>query len=183
MKRLKRIAYLFAAGVFLVEAWLWDVLYALIIRLLSYLHIEKIRIVLIRALEPLPASMCVFVFIIPVLLILPLKILAVWLFVHRHFWLGIGTFLLAKLVGLGIAAFLFETCKGKLLALRWFSWLYYKILAIKTWSHRQVAPVLMIVQKFRRHLRGEKFWFMEQLKKIRRQVLDNARKNKVDDEQ
>src|SRR5262249_47985679 len=81
------------------------------------------------------------VFIIPFILLLPLKFLEVYFIAHRQ-WLAAGCVLVfAKLLGLGITAFIFEVTRAKLLEMRWFARLYDWFLWAQGWAHGIVEPV------------------------------------------
>lgn len=176
MKTLKRLLCVIAAFIFLFEAWLWDALYHCITRILKLLRIEQIKVRIVKLIEPLPASVCVCIFIIPALIILPLKILGLWLIGTHRVIAGITVFIIAKLAGLGVAAFLFETCKEKLLSLRWFFKLYKTVLAFKAWSKKQIAPVTQMVYVLKKRFAGERNKLLVYLKRLRRQILLNFRK-------
>ena len=68
-------------------------------------------------------------FIVPVVLLLPLKFLGLWMLAHGY-WLGaLGVLALAKMVSLGVTAFIFDLTRPKLLQLAWFRWLYERVMA------------------------------------------------------
>ena len=58
--------------------------------------------------------------------------------------------ILAKLLGLGVTAFIFDLTRPKLLQLAWFRWLYEHVLAWLAWAHGLVDP---IKQRIRMRLR------------------------------
>jgi hypothetical protein len=175
MKRLKRLLYVAAALLFLFEAWLWDTLYEGLSRLLILLHIGKLKSCIVRWIEPLPPSLCVLVFIIPALLILPLKVLGLWLMGTHRVVAGVTVFVCAKLVGLGSAAFLFETCREKLLSLRWFFKLYHMVLAIKAWAKKQIAPISRLARELKKRFKGERIKLLVFLRRLRRKIALNFR--------
>ncbi|MEQ1789097.1 MAG: hypothetical protein ABL857_01505 [Rickettsiales bacterium] len=155
LKKIKRALCFFAAIVFLFEAWLWDVLYPIVAKLISWLPWDNVKKWVVNKVEHLPAWATVFIFIIPVIAIFPIKILGVWLVSKHHIFSGIIVFMGAKLVGLGVTAFLFETCKEKLLSLRWFLWLYNTVLKIKKWAGKQVAPAMREIRIIKSSILGQ----------------------------
>jgi ABC-type uncharacterized transport system involved in gliding motility auxiliary subunit len=81
------------------------------------------------------------VFLIPVLLLLPLKVVGFWMLAHG-FWLGALVVLtLAKIVSLGVTAFIFDLTRPKLLRLAWFRRLYDSVMRWLAWAHELVEPI------------------------------------------
>src|SRR4051812_35331898 len=130
MKRLKRALWFIAALIFLFEAWLWETLYPIVARLIDWLPCRDVKSWMAKTLERLPPAARALIFVIPVVVIFPLKLLGVWLMSTHHVLLGVSVFLVAKLTGLGITAFIFKTCKEKLLSLGWMLRLYNWVLSI-----------------------------------------------------
>ena len=65
-----------------------------------------------------------------------------WFLVTRGFWLGALVVLaLAKVVSLGLTAFLFELTRPKLLQLSWFRWLYELMLSWLEKAHALIDPI------------------------------------------
>ena len=81
------------------------------------------------------------VFVIPVLLLVPIKILGLWLLAHGAWLSALAMLLLAKLVGLGVTAFLFEITRPKLLELSWFATLYRWVNVGLAWAHAEIDPI------------------------------------------
>ena len=48
----------------------------------------------------------------------------------------------AKLLGLGVTAFIFEVTKDKLLQLAWFRRLYAFFIWLRGWAHEKVDPIV-----------------------------------------
>jgi hypothetical protein len=72
---------------------------------------------------------------------LPLKFLEVYLLV-RHQWIAaILVLVLAKLLGLGVTAFIFDLTRPKLLQLAWFRWFYEHMLVWLAKAHALIDPV------------------------------------------
>jgi hypothetical protein len=92
----------------------------------------------------------VFVFAIPGLVLLPFKLAGLWLIATGHPLLGLLAFLLAKTVGLAITAFLYETCRPKLMELAWFRGLSAWLARLRDWALRQTAPALRRIRAIKR---------------------------------
>jgi len=86
----------------------------------------------IGRLEPYPAMA---LFLLPVAIVLPLKIGAVWLMTHGRLGLGILLILAAKLTGMAILARLYALCRPSLCRLDWFARLEAMLLRWNAWAH------------------------------------------------
>jgi hypothetical protein len=97
------------------------------------------RLAPIRRLEAmiasLPAPAILLLFLIPVAILEPFKLYALYLFGQGKFVSGILTFVVAKVVGLGLAERLFAVGRDKLLSIAWFAWCHRKTLAIRDFVH------------------------------------------------
>lgn len=176
-KRIKRSICFIAAVVFLIEAWLWDNLYPLVAKLISLLPWKNIKLWVADRVKHFPAWACVLLFIIPAIAIFPLKILGIWLMSKNHVFLGMVIFIIAKLVGLGVASFLFETTKEKLLSVRWFLLIYETIIKIRKWASIQVAPAMREIRRIKILIINRRSYLITLLKKIRKNVLYRVKKN------
>ena len=116
------------ALVILFEEWGWEPLQRLIARLG---RLPGLRVVeaWIRALPPW-AALCTFG--LPTLLLLPVKLLALWSIGNGHVVLGAAVVIAAKLVGTAVVARLFSLTQPALMQLRWFAALYRRWMAWKT---------------------------------------------------
>jgi len=74
--------------------------------------------------DTLSPAMTLVVFIVPVIPLFPLKLVGFWLLVHEYWLSAIATILFAKLLGVGVAAFVFDVTRPKLLEMSWFETLY-----------------------------------------------------------
>lgn len=83
----------------------------------------------------LPAYGILTLFIVPVAIIEPFKIYALYQFSLGHFASGLLTFFVAKVVGLGLAERLFAIGREKLLTIAWFAWCFSRIVAIRDLVH------------------------------------------------
>lgn len=138
--RLYRLLWTAVAAVFLVEAWLWDVLGGAIAALVAALPLAPVRRAMRRLIDALPAAFALTLFVVPVLAILPFKLLGIALLAKGRLILGAGVFLLAKTAGLGVTAFIFDVCHERLMTMRWFARLYGHVIAFRTWAHDRIEP-------------------------------------------
>jgi hypothetical protein len=135
VKSLLRRAFIFlAALVLLFEEWGWEPLAALIARLgqLPFFARMEQRI---RALPPYAALAC---FAAPALMLLPIKIAALFLLAHGYGMLGILVLLAAKLAGTAVLAWLFQLTQPTLMRLAWFARWYPRW---KAWKDRVMDEV------------------------------------------
>jgi len=150
MRRLTRPLLVLLALVFLFEAWLWEHLAPIVARIVAWLPLRAIKARLAAWIEALPPTATLVVFIVPVLLLLPLKFLALWMLAHEQ-WLGaLAVLALAKVVSLGVTAFIFELTRPKLLQLAWFGWLYDRVMAGLAWAHELIDPIKRRVKRWLR---------------------------------
>ncbi len=147
MRRWLRPPWGFLALVFLLEAWLWDHLEPLVARVVSLVPWGRLKDWLARLIERLPPWATLIVFVIPFIVLLPLKFLEVWLLATRQWLAAAMVLLLAKLLGLGVTAFVFDVTRDKLLQMAWFHRLYDWVMWLRDWAHVQVEPVRQRLRK------------------------------------
>src|SRR5712692_9589120 len=141
MRRLTRPLLILLALVFLFETWLWERLKPIVGWFVSFIPWEDFKARLAAAIEHLPPYPTLLVFLVPVMLLLPLKFLGIWMLAHG-FWLGaLGVLALAKVVSLGVTAFIFDLTRPKLLQLSWFRSLYERVIAWLAWVRGLVDPI------------------------------------------
>ena len=104
----------------LFEEWGWEPLrrvFALFARLPVIRQFEAL-------LKRLPPRWALVVLLLPSLLILPVKLLAVWLVAEGRVTLGIAVIVAAKLIGTALLAWLFQLIRPALMQLPWFARVY-----------------------------------------------------------
>lgn len=167
MRRLLKPLWIFLAVIFLAEAWLWSHLQPFVAWIVNLVSFPAVRAKVAGWIEKLPPWATLFVFIIPAVLLFPIKLLGLWM-LAKGSWLGAMAVLgLAKVVSMGVTAFIFEVTKPKLLQMAWFAWAYEKVLAGLAWAHRNVDPIKARLKEFARETfdpirrRARKlFWLM-----------------------
>ena len=108
------------AVLILFEEWGWEPLrrvFALLARLPVIRQFEAL-------LKRLPPRWAFVVLILPSLLILPIKLAAVWLVAKGHVLMGVGIVIAAKLFGTALLAWLFQLIQPALMQLPWFARFY-----------------------------------------------------------
>jgi hypothetical protein len=141
MRRLLRPFLILLALLFLLEAWLWTHLAPIVAWVVARIPLRVIKEKVSAWIEHLPPAATLVVFIVPVVLLLPLKVAGLWMLAHGY-WLGaLCVLALAKMVSLGVTAFIFDLTRPKLLQLAWFRWLYERVMAWLVWAHELVDPI------------------------------------------
>jgi hypothetical protein len=141
VRRITHPLLILLAIVFLIEAWLWSHLEPIVAWIVGIIPLRRLKALLKRFLEWLPPAAALIAFVVPGLLLFPLKLAAVWLITQNHWFAASAVFLFAKLAGLGVAAFIFEVTKPQLLQMPWFRWLYGRVLVWLDWAHGLTDPI------------------------------------------
>jgi hypothetical protein len=150
LRRLMRPALIVLALLFLLEAWLWTRLEPLVARAVAAIPLERLKARIGAAIERLSPAATLTVFAVPLIVLFPLKFLEFWLLAHRH-WVGaVLTLVAAKLLGLGITAFIFEAARPKLLQMPWFRAFYQWVLWLLERAHALVDPLKRRIKKWLR---------------------------------
>lgn len=159
------------ALLFLLEAWLWDHLEPLVARAVNLIPWGRLKITLARLVDVLPSWAVLFVFVIPFIVMLPLKFLEVYFIATRN-WVGAtGVIVLVKLLGLGLTAFIFDVTRGKLLQMQWFRRMYDWFLWARYWAHAQTEPVRQRLQQLAWLLKPQRAGrFLRRLMRLRRRA-------------
>jgi len=175
MRRLTRPFLVLLAIIFLIEAWLWRHLEPIVAAVVAWIPLRALKLRLAAWIETVPPPVALVVFVVPAILLFPLKLLTLWLVAQKQLIAAGLLFTFAKLVGLGVTAFVFESTRPKLLQLHWFRWLYEHILIGLAWAHRLADPIKLRMQRLLHILRPQRagramrlFW------RIRRRVRGGA---------
>jgi hypothetical protein len=140
MRRLLRPLWFVVAVVFLVEGWLWQHLAAAVARLVERLAWPAWRARVAAAIDGLPPTATLLVFLIPIVVLLPVKLLGLWLLARGAWLTALLVLVVAKIVSTALTAFIFQLTRPKLLQLGWFRWVHDKVVAALAWAHRQIDP-------------------------------------------
>jgi hypothetical protein len=157
MRRVLKPLWILLALVFLFEAWLWDHLRPVVGWVVDLIAWKKLQARFAAAISHLSPYPTLLIFLVPIVLLFPLKLLGLWMLANGS-WLGaMAVLAFAKMMSVGVTAFIFEVTKPKLMQLGWFRWLYAKALVCLAWAHALVDP---IKTKIKRRLRRW-FWLMK----------------------
>jgi len=171
MRRWLRPIWVILALLFLLEAWLWDHLQPIVARVINLLPWGRVKLWLKRVIEDLPPWAALGVFIIPFIVLLPLKFLEVFFLAKRQ-WLAAGLVLiLAKLLGLGVTAFVFDATRDKLLQMPWFARMFDWFMWARDWAHDITEPVRERARQLIWLLKPQRAGrFLRRLMKLRRRA-------------
>ncbi len=139
--RLKQLLCIVLALAFIIESWLWVHVREWLRALNRILGLNLFDLWLKKwaKIHSPYAALCLF--LIPAGLILPVKIIALALIAKGRFAIGLFSILLAKILALGVASYLFDLLRNKLLEISWFKYCYVLTLRIRLWSKRLLAPL------------------------------------------
>jgi hypothetical protein len=166
LRRLLQPFWVLLAIIFLIEAWLWDHLEPIVARVVALIPLHTFKQWLADRVDTLSPAMTLVVFIVPVLPLFPLKLVGLWLLTHEYWLSAITTILFAKLIGVGVTAFIFDVTRDKLLEMRWFEAVYEFVISLRAKATALVDP---IKRRIREMLRGEgDGWSSRMLRLIQR---------------
>jgi hypothetical protein len=141
MRRLLQPLWVLLAVIFLIEAWLWDHLEPIVARAVALIPLHNFKQWLADRVDALSPAMTLIIFIVPVIPLFPLKLVGLWLLAHEYWISAILTIIFAKFLGVGVAAFIFDVTRSKLLEMAWFEKLYEFIIALRAKANALVDPV------------------------------------------
>ncbi len=142
MRRLIQPLWVLLAIVFLIEAWLWERLEPIVERVVAIIPLRAFKRWLTDRVDTLSPAMTLIVFIVPVMPLFPLKLMGLWLLAHEYWLSAILTIVFAKFVGVGVAAFIFDVTRPKLLQMPWFETLYEFVIRIRAKARALVQPLM-----------------------------------------
>ena len=133
---LRSLLLALAALVIFIEEWGWRPLSAMVARLGRWPPLGRLE----ARIAAVPRRVALLLFLVPAILLVPVKLAALWLIGEGHATLGISLIVLAKLVGTAIVGRLFVLLERQLLTFPWFA----KALA---WWHRTQARVMTALRQ------------------------------------
>jgi hypothetical protein len=158
-KILRALLFPLVAGLLLFEEWGWEPLaaaFARLARLPLWAWLE-------RKIAQLPPIGALLVFGMPVLTLVPIKLLALYLFGKGQTTLGLVLLLGAKLGGTALLARLFQLTQPALMQLRWFASWYPRW---KNWKEGILVEVRRsaVWREGRRLKRAARIWWRRSVK-------------------
>jgi hypothetical protein len=166
MRRLLQPLWVLLAVIFLIEAWLWDHLEPIVARVVELIPLRAFKQWLAERVDTLSPAMTLIVFIVPVVPLFPLKLVGFWLLTHEYWFSAIFTIVFAKFLGVGVAAFVFDVTRDKLLEMRWFETLYEFVVDLRAKAAALVEPVKLRIKEILSS--GDGSWSSRMLRLIQR---------------
>src|SRR6201986_5090923 len=151
MRRLLQPLWILLAIIFLIEAWLWAHLEPIVAACGACPPLRAFKKWLSDRVDSLSPAMTLIVFIAPIIPLFPLKVAGFWLLTHEYWVPAILTIIFAKFLGVGVAAFVFDVTRPKLLEMAWFEKLYDFVIDLR---RRALALVEPVKQRILDALRG-----------------------------
>jgi hypothetical protein len=147
MRRLLQPIWVLLAIIFLIEAWLWDHLEPIVAWFVALIPLRAFKQWLAERIDTLSPAMTLIVFIVPVIPLFPLKLVGFWLLTHEYWISAILTIIFAKFLGVGVAAFIFDVTRPKLLEMQWFETLYEFIIELRAKATALVDPIKLRIKE------------------------------------
>lgn len=141
LRRLLQPVWVLLAIVFLIEAWLWDHLEPVVAKVVAAVPLARFKQWLTERVDALSPAMTLIVFAVPVIPLFPLKLVGLWLLTHEYWTSAVFTILFAKLLGVGVTAFVFDVTRDKLLEMHWFERIYDLVLKVRAKAAELVDPI------------------------------------------
>jgi hypothetical protein len=166
LRRLLQPIWVLLAVIFLIEAWLWDHLEPIVAWVVAKLPLQAFKTWLADRVDTLSPAMTLIVFAVPVIPLFPLKLIGFYLLTHQYWLSAVFTILFAKLVGVGITAFVFDVTRPKLLEMGWFERLYEFVMGLRAKAVALVDPIKLRILEILRG-NGDR-WSSRMLRLIQR---------------
>ncbi|MDA9464265.1 MULTISPECIES: hypothetical protein [Bradyrhizobium] len=141
LRRLLQPVWVLLAIIFLIEAWLWDHLEPIVAKVVAAIPLARFKQWLTERVDALSPAMTLIVFAVPIVPLFPLKLVGLWLLAHEYWTSAVFTIVFAKLVGVGVTAFVFDVTRAKLLEMHWFERIYDLVLKVRAKAAELVDPI------------------------------------------
>lgn len=132
---MKKILLSLLAVLLIIEEWLWDALNHLAHRLVKLLRLDSFE----RWLISLSPAYSLIAFVIPLLVVMPINLLALRLIVQGMVFQGILLEMFAKLFGTLFISRVFSLTKPQLLTYKIINFIYTTISHWLGWAHSKVV--------------------------------------------
>jgi hypothetical protein len=149
----RALVFVFALA-FLFETWIWDRFVAVGRRLLALVPWVALRAALARLVAPLPVWAALLLFGVPFVVTEVGALASVAITATGHVVAGAVGYAVTKVVGFSLVVPIFDLTREKLLAMRWFAFVYEKCLAFHKFAERLVAPYRAAAAAWVRDLRA-----------------------------
>jgi hypothetical protein len=168
MRRILQPIWVLLAIIFLIEAWLWDHLEPIVAWFVALIPLRAFKQWLAERVDTLSPAMTLIVFVVPVIPLFPLKLVGFWLLAHEYWLSAVLTIILAKFLGVGVAAFVFDVTQDKLLEMDWFESLYDFVVDVRAKATELVDPIKSRIRDVLRGSGSGTGWSSRTLRLIQR---------------
>lgn len=134
IQAVRRFLSVLIALVIVFEEWGWEPLQRAMARLARLPVLSQLEALIVR----LPSWAALLLLLLPSLLLVPIKLVALWLIAQGRPSLGVVVIVVAKLVGTAVVARLFVLTRPALMHMAWFAALY---LRWSAWKANLLARV------------------------------------------
>jgi hypothetical protein len=146
LRRILQPLWVLLALIFLIEAWLWDHLEPIVARVVAWFPLRAFKAWLAERVDTLSPAMTLIVFIVPVIPLFPLKLVGLWLLANEYWVSAVVILVFAKFLGVGVAAFIFDVTRPKLLQMAWFEKVYNWVMMLRARAHAIIDPVKLRIK-------------------------------------
>ena len=135
---------LIASLVIWVEETLWDCLKWLTAKIALLKWVQRIE----SLIRQLPPYATVVVFLLPLTILFPFKLLAVYWMTQGHWFASLAVIIAAKVLGTAIEARMFVICKPQLMSIAWFRRLHDWLIQISNRVHAALhaLPIYQVIR-------------------------------------
>ena len=138
LKRIFTPPFVVLAALFIfVEEWIWDRMTALMARVARLPIMQMLE----QRLRQMPPYGALALLLLPGLLLLPVKLAALYFIAHGHAMAGLSVIITAKVVGTALVARLFAVCHDTLMTIDWLSRLCAWVVRIKTSLYNRIKSM------------------------------------------
>jgi hypothetical protein len=168
IRRILQPIWVLLAIIFLIEAWLWDHLEPIVAWFVGLIPLRAFKQWLADRVDTLSPAMTLIIFIVPVIPLFPLKLVGFWLLAHEYWMSAALTIIFAKFLGVGVAAFVFDVTRDKLLEMGWFETLYEYVIEVRAKAKALVDPIKSRITDILRGNGSATSWSSRTLRLIQR---------------
>jgi len=122
------------AIILIIEEWLWELLSAFGHRLIIWLRLSTLELWLSQT----SPGLALVAMLIPVLLVTPMNLAALWMLANGLILQGIALEVVAKLLGTLLISRVFSLTKNQLLTFTVIAWTYGTITRWLAWAHAKI---------------------------------------------
>jgi hypothetical protein len=138
--RVRRMALLALAMVFLAVAWVWDVFIAVWRLLVSFIPWTRFKRAFAALVDRLPAPLVLLIFLVPFLIVEPLLVVATIAVAMGYVVSGAIAWITLKLLAVGLIPAIFDLTQHRLMTMPWFARAHRKVMAFHHYADTIVAP-------------------------------------------